>query len=109
MEVRLSGREMALETSGDDEDGYAPIAYLSDEGRQEPSSVLERRSYDHLQGAGLADALQELDPRSRRIVQRSEEHTSELQSLMRSSYAVFCLKKNTHKNDKSIKQHTKRN
>src|SRR3546814_8404380 len=29
---------------------------------------------------------------------RSEEHTSELQSLMRISYAVFCLKKNTTKN-----------
>src|SRR3546814_1687414 len=29
--------------------------------------------------------------------QRSEEHTSELQSLMRISYAVFCLKKKTHK------------
>src|SRR3546814_9124785 len=30
--------------------------------------------------------------------ERSEEHTSELQSLMRISYAVFCLKKqNTHK------------
>src|SRR3546814_1302365 len=28
-----------------------------------------------------------------RLRQRSEEHTSELQSLMRSSYAVFCLKK----------------
>src|SRR3546814_4340836 len=28
--------------------------------------------------------------------QRSEEHTSELQSLMRSSYAVFCLKHKTH-------------
>src|SRR3546814_9289714 len=28
---------------------------------------------------------------------RSEEHTSELQSLMRISYAVFCLKKNTTK------------
>src|SRR3546814_9534869 len=27
------------------------------------------------------------------IVERSEEHTSELQSLMRNSYAVFCLKK----------------
>src|SRR3546814_4549525 len=27
---------------------------------------------------------------------RSEEHTSELQSLMRSSYAVFCLKKKTN-------------
>src|SRR3546814_7293252 len=29
-------------------------------------------------------------------VARSEEHTSELQSLMRISYAVFCLKKKTH-------------
>src|SRR3546814_7765038 len=28
---------------------------------------------------------------------RSEEHTSELQSLMRTSYAVFCLKKKQHK------------
>src|SRR3546814_6217053 len=31
---------------------------------------------------------------------RSEEHTSELQSLMRISYAVFCLKKKTHKHKK---------
>src|SRR3546814_1990416 len=30
---------------------------------------------------------------------RSEEHTSELQSLMRISYAVFCLKKKTRKED----------
>src|SRR3546814_9085706 len=29
-------------------------------------------------------------------VRRSEEHTSELQSLMRISYAVFCLKKQNH-------------
>src|SRR3546814_8781608 len=29
------------------------------------------------------------------LAMRSEEHTSELQSLMRISYAVFCLKKNT--------------
>src|SRR3546814_2464502 len=33
--------------------------------------------------------------RSARAPSRSEEHTSELQSLMRISYAVFCLKKNT--------------
>src|SRR3546814_9107211 len=32
---------------------------------------------------------------------RSEEHTSELQSLMRRSYAVFCLKKKTHNNTTS--------
>src|SRR3546814_1067680 len=31
---------------------------------------------------------------------RSEEHTSELQSLMRISYAVFCLKKKKHENSK---------
>src|SRR3546814_4707514 len=33
--------------------------------------------------------------RFRKADGRSEEHTSELQSLMRISYAVFCLKKNT--------------
>src|SRR3546814_2271062 len=33
------------------------------------------------------------DRRARRARRRSEEHTSELQSLMRISYAVFCLKK----------------
>src|SRR3546814_8580479 len=32
-----------------------------------------------------------------RLEDRSEEHTSELQSLMRISYAVFCLKKKTYK------------
>src|SRR3546814_2842051 len=35
---------------------------------------------------------------------RSEEHTSELQSLMRISYAVFCLKKKTYRH-KTRKQH----
>src|SRR3546814_9279535 len=37
-------------------------------------------------------------------IDRSEEHTSELQSLMRTSYAVFCLKKkNKHYNKQLIK------
>src|SRR3546814_8940908 len=44
----------------------------------------ERRSLDRL----LVQPLGERD-----FVARSEEHTSELQSLMRISYAVFCLKK----------------
>src|SRR3546814_7419868 len=35
----------------------------------------------------------ELVAKANDMVERSEEHTSELQSLMRSSYAVFCLKK----------------
>src|SRR3546814_9528035 len=37
-----------------------------------------------------------------RIKRRSEEHTSELQSLMRISYAVFCLKKKKKKKDQSV-------
>src|SRR3546814_8443262 len=36
-------------------------------------------------------------PAFRAMCKRSEEHTSELQSLMRISYAVFCLKKKTKK------------
>src|SRR3546814_5132761 len=42
-------------------------------------------------------------PSSRlRCVCRSEEHTSELQSLMRISYAVFCLKKKKYIQDKTV-------
>src|SRR3546814_5437016 len=37
----------------------------------------------------------------RRVERRSEEHTSELQSLMRISYAVFCLKKKQRKPHKT--------
>ncbi len=68
MEVRMSGREMALESSSDTDENYAPITYLSDEA-EEPSQVLERRAHDDLQGSGLASALELLDERSRRIVQ----------------------------------------
>src|SRR3546814_8711173 len=35
--------------------------------------------------------------RLRPLASKSEEHTSELQSLMRTSYAVFCLKKKNHR------------
>src|SRR3546814_5965342 len=42
-------------------------------------------------------------------VDRSEEHTSELQSLMRNSYAVFCLKKKNinHKYTSELQSHMK--
>src|SRR3546814_6339415 len=54
----------------------------------------------------LSEVTAALDPRSQAAVMtevlerrkdRSEEHTSELQSLMRISYAVFCLKKKHNK------------
>src|SRR3546814_6718905 len=40
------------------------------------------------------------------VTKRSEELTSELQSLMRLSYAVFCLKKKKHTNDTNTKTQT---
>src|SRR3546814_5831543 len=42
-------------------------------------------------------------PRMWRVSKRSEEHTSELQSLMRISYAVFCLKKKKNNNKQASK------
>src|SRR3546814_6415378 len=39
-------------------------------------------------------------PAEPKMPPRSEEHTSELESLMRISYAVFCLKKKTNKHNK---------
>src|SRR3546814_19470743 len=50
---------------------------------------------DPTDGDGRHEAIVELleHPRVLRHATRSEEHTSELQSLMRISYAVFCLKK----------------
>src|SRR3546814_8340495 len=60
------------------------------------------RSYDQ---SGVFTASREAAGRESRArgdgsKLRSEEHTSELQSLMRISYAVFCLKKKNKKTDK---------
>jgi RNA polymerase sigma-32 factor len=68
MEVRLSGREISLENQNEDDDAYAPIAYLSDNGRADPTQVLARRDEDVMQGSGLEKALEQLDERSQRIV-----------------------------------------
>src|SRR3546814_7052348 len=48
-------------------------------------------------------------PHTRVSPRRSEEHTSELQSLMRISYAVFCLKKKNKKNKSHILQLSNKN
>src|SRR3546814_9936025 len=52
-------------------------------------AVAKRGLRNVLHHAGILQGAVEMRP----SVQRSEEHTSELQSLMRISYAVFCLKK----------------
>src|SRR3546814_5153905 len=53
-------------------------------------SIMVRSSHEGERDVGRADVARGDYP-------RSEEHTSELQSLMRISYAVFCLKKKNNK------------
>ena len=69
METRLSGGDVVLDPSpGDDgEDAYGPIAYLAD-ARHEPTAMLEASQRDLLASEGIAQALEQLDDRSRRIV-----------------------------------------
>src|SRR3546814_3188430 len=69
--------------------------------RSHPELQRKLRSADH----GLCDAHGELRHGCSTRSARSEEHTSELQSLMRISYAVFCLKK---KNNNRYQQYTTR-
>ncbi|HWP18701.1 MAG TPA: RNA polymerase sigma factor RpoH [Burkholderiaceae bacterium] len=69
METRLAGGDVALEPTTDDgEESFAPIAYLADES-SEPTRVIESHRRETLATDGIARALDELDARSRRIVE----------------------------------------
>ena len=71
MEKRLTGADVSLEPISDDEDErYAPIAYLAADTGVEPTAVIERKERDRLESEGLRTALDSLDARSRTIVQR---------------------------------------
>ena len=83
MEVRLSGQEVSLEPSNDEDDRYAPIAYLAD-GSPEPSEVVEAKQEENLRERGLERALASLDARSRRIIETRwlrEKDTATLHEL----------------------------
>src|SRR3546814_9395468 len=60
--------------------------------RHQPSD-LQRLAVVGVVVAGGEGVGAEQDATLHHVTERSEEHTSELQSLMRISYAVFCLKK----------------
>jgi RNA polymerase sigma-32 factor len=83
METRLSGHDLALEANDDDEESFAPIAYLADS-TGEPMRVLEARAREHVENNGLHAALSSLDERSRRIVEArwlNEEASATLHDL----------------------------
>ncbi len=70
METRMAGGDVALEPQGEDEDeAFAPIAYLADE-TNEPTRKMEAGRRDWLAADGIAQALDVLDARSRRIVEQ---------------------------------------
>src|SRR3546814_9916322 len=69
-----------------------PFENLDEMSEIEIGVSLRKAEGDELTGL-LADRHRHAKPFSLREAERSEEHTSELQSLMRISYAVFCLKK----------------
>jgi RNA polymerase sigma-32 factor len=68
MEMRLSGQDVSMEANDDDEDSYAPIAYLSDPDK-EPSLLLESEETERDGAQDLKAALATLDERSRRIIE----------------------------------------
>ncbi|MGZ5180434.1 MAG: RNA polymerase sigma factor RpoH [Ramlibacter sp.] len=70
METRMAGGDVLLDPapSDDGEEAFGPIAYLAD-GSHEPTAVLESQQRDVMATDGIAAALEELDPRSRRIVE----------------------------------------
>jgi RNA polymerase sigma-32 factor len=70
METRMSGGDVVLDPAPNDdgEEAFGPIAYLAD-ATHEPTAELEDRERDTMATAGIAAALDQLDPRSRRIVE----------------------------------------
>src|SRR3546814_366983 len=70
--------------------------------RQAPEGYIEKFAYTHRDLGSITHSLRVAAGLDSMVVGepqilRSEEHTSELQSLMRTSYAIFCLKKKQSK------------
>src|SRR3546814_5026327 len=79
-----------------------PVVALRQMDQQIGLAALVDEQHTLIDGRDRRIARRDID-RHRLVEQRSEEHTSELQSLMRISYAVFCLKKKKKHNKYSQK------
>lgn len=84
METRFSGRDISLEPLSDNEDEVcaSPITYLTD--GSDPSKVLEQEELEQITHARLKDSLENLDARSRRIIEARwlrEEKSATLHEL----------------------------
>ena len=69
METRMSGHDISIDPALDDgEEGYSPIAYLASPD-ENPAQQMEREQTERLRQTGLGAALEQLDARSRRIIE----------------------------------------
>src|SRR3546814_10377323 len=100
---RLAPHYAVVDLRLDDGSGLAVVQALRE--AREDARVIVLTGYGNIATAvaavkvGATDYLPkpaDADQVEAALLARSEEHTSELQSLMRISYAVFCLKKNTN-------------
>src|SRR3546814_5605414 len=85
--AKLEGHRAILHTAAASNLGQMMQKICSADGIPLINIVRSKEQVDLLRGIGAVHVLNSVDG------DRSEEHTSELQSLMRISYAVFCLKK----------------
>src|SRR3546814_5564023 len=96
----LKGK-VAVVTGGNSGIGFASAKLFAEQGAQVVITGRRQAALDEavrsIGPAAVAICGDVADPAHHR---RSEEHTSELQSLMRISYAVFCLKKKKDKKNK---------
>src|SRR3546814_4385512 len=89
------------DAEGVDPAGRLAVAHIGGDGPRVAACM--EMEYRQARRLGT-DSRQRREHRERE--QRSEEHTSELQSLMRISYAVFCLKKNKHDTTRHTEHNT---
>lgn len=84
METRMSGRDISIDpTIEDGEESFSPVAYLASPD-ENPAQLLERVQTEQHLHTGLAKALENLDPRSRRIIEArwlTEDASSTLHDL----------------------------
>lgn len=81
MDMRLSGQELALEPGGsEDDESFAPIAYLAAPGA-DPAQRLQAQEQGWLESEGLSEAIEQLDPRSQRIIRARWLNEDESEAL----------------------------